>query len=271
LLETRNKPYTTTLAVIRRMKIKKMNKTILITGGSRGIGAATALLAGEMGYNVCVNYIKNETAVKAVVNEIIKKGGNALAYKADVSLEQDVIKLFQNIDKDFGKIDALVNNVGVLEKQSRVEDLELSRLQRILSNNIVSCFLCSKEAIKRMSTKNGGIGGGIVNVSSIASKTGSPNEYVDYAASKGAIDTLTIGLSKEVAGEKIRVNAVRPGFIYTDIHSNGGEANRVNRIKDSLPMKRGGTPNEVANAIIWLLSDKSSFCTGTFIDITGGV
>lgn len=248
-----------------------MNKTILITGGGRGIGSATALLAGEMGYNVCVNYIKNETAAKAVVDEIIKNGGNALAYKADVSLEKDVIKLFQNIDKDFGKLEALVNNVGVLEKQSRVENMELNRLQRILNNNIVSSFLCSKEAIKRMSTKNGGMGGGIVNVSSIASKTGSPNEYVDYAASKGAIDTLTIGLSKEVAGEKIRVNAVRPGFIYTDFHSNGGEGNRVNRIKDSLPMKRGGTSNEVANAITWLLSDKSSFCTGTFIDISGGV
>ena len=247
-----------------------MNKTILITGGSRGIGAATALLAGENGYNVCVNYIKNEGAAKSIVNEIIKKGGNAIAYKADVSSEKDVIKLFEQIDKDFGKINALVNNIGVLEKQSRVEDLELNRLQRILKYNIISCFLCSKEAIKRMSTKNGGKGGGIVNVSSIASKTGSPNEYVDYAASKGAIDTLTIGLSKEVASENIRVNAVRPGFIYTDIHSDGGEENRVNRIKDSLPMKRGGKPEEVANAILWLLSDESSFSTGIFIDITGG-
>lgn len=248
-----------------------MNKTILVTGGSRGIGAATCILAGIKGYNVCVNYLKNETAAKAVVNEIIKKGGIAIAYKADVSLEQDVINLFQNIDKDFGKIDALVNNVGVLEKQSRVENLELSRFQKILNNNVISCFLCCKEAIKRMSTKNGGIGGGIVNVSSIASKTGSPNEYVDYAASKGAIDTLTIGLSKEVASENIRVNAVRPGFIYTDIHSDGGEINRVNRVKDSIPMKRGGESNEVANSILWLLSDESSFSTGIFIDITGGV
>ena len=247
-----------------------MKKTILVTGGSRGIGAATCILAGIKGYNVCVNYLKDEKAAKAIVNKIVKKGGTAIAYKANVSLESDVIKLFKKIDKDFGKIDALVNNVGVLEKQSRIEDLELSRFKNTLNINITSCFLCCKEAIKRMSTNNGGIGGGIVNVSSIASKTGSPNEYVDYAASKGAIDTLTIGLSKEVAGENIRVNAVRPGFIYTDIHSDGGEVNRVDRIKQSLPMKRGGEPNEVANAILWLLSDESSFSTGAFIDITGG-
>jgi NAD(P)-dependent dehydrogenase (short-subunit alcohol dehydrogenase family) len=248
-----------------------MHKTILITGASRGIGAATALLAGEKGYNVCVNFMQNEVAANNIVTQIKKNGGNAIAYKADVSVESDVIQLFRKIDTDFGKIDALVNNVGVLEKQSRVEDLDLKRLQNILNTNIISSFLCCKEAIKRMSSKNGGIGGGIVNVSSIASKTGSPNEYVDYAASKAAIDTLTIGLSKEVANENIRVNAVRPGFIYTEIHSDGGETNRVDRLKENIPMKRGGHPIEVAKAILWLLSDESSFSTGTFIDITGGI
>jgi len=248
-----------------------MNKTILITGGSRGIGAATAVLAGKRGYNVCVNFLKNETVANNIVNKIKEQGGKAIAYQANVSIEEDVIQMFKKIDEDFGKIDALVNNVGVLEKQSRVEDMDWQRLQKTLNYNVISSFLCCKEAIKRMSSKNGGIGGGIVNVSSIASKTGAPNEYVDYAASKAAMDTLTIGLAKEVANERIRVNAVRPGFIYTNIHADGGEANRVDRIKDNIPMKRGGEPIEVALAILWLLSDESSFSTGTFIDIAGGV
>lgn len=248
-----------------------MSKTILITGASRGIGAATAILAGKRGYTVCVNFLKNETAANNIVDQIKENGGNAAAYSANVSIERDVIQMFKKIDEDFGKIDALVNNVGVLEKQSRVEDMELGRLLNMFNTNIISSFLCCKEAIKRMSSKNGGIGGGIVNVSSIASKTGAPNEYIDYAASKAAIDTLTIGLSKEVANEKIRVNAVRPGFIYTEIHSDGGEKNRVDRIKDKIPMKRGGNPLEVAKAILWLLSEESSFSTGTFIDITGGI
>jgi NAD(P)-dependent dehydrogenase (short-subunit alcohol dehydrogenase family) len=248
-----------------------MNKTILVTGGSRGIGAATAVLAGKRGYNVCVNFLKNETVANNIVNKIREQGGKAIAYQANVSIEEDVIQMFKKIDEDFGKIDALVNNVGVLEKQSRVEDMDWQRLQKTLNYNVISSFLCCKEAIKRMSSKNGGIGGGIVNVSSIASKTGAPNEYVDYAASKAAMDTLTIGLAKEVANERIRVNAVRPGFIYTNIHADGGEANRVDRIKDNIPMKRGGEPIEVALAILWLLSDESSFSTGTFIDIAGGV
>jgi len=248
-----------------------MNKTILVTGGSRGIGAATAVLAGKRGYNVCVNFLKNETVANNIVNKIIEQGGKAIAYQANVSIEEDVIQMFKKIDEDFGKIDALVNNVGVLEKQSRVEDMDWQRLQKTLNYNVISSFLCCKEAIKMMSSKNGGIGGGIVNVSSIASKTGAPNEYVDYAASKAAMDTLTIGLAKEVANERIRVNAVRPGFIYTNIHADGGEANRVDRIKDNIPMKRGGEPIEVALAILWLLSDESSFSTGTFIDIAGGV
>lgn len=248
-----------------------MTETILITGASRGIGAATALLAAKKGFAVGVNYFKNEKAAEGVVNSIIKAGGKAKAYQADVSNETEVIKLFEQFDSDFGQVTALVNNAGILENQSRVESLDLNRLERVIKSNIISCFLCSKQAIKRMSTRNGGIGGAIVNVSSIASKTGSPHEYVDYAASKGAIDTFTIGLSKEVAEEGIRVNAVRPGFIYTDIHADGGEPGRVDRIKEKLPLKRGGTPEEVAQAIIWLLSGESSFSTGTFIDVAGGL
>lgn len=247
-----------------------MTKTILITGSSRGIGASTALLAAKQGYNVCVNYLKNQTAAEKIVDEITKIGGRAIAYQADTSSEKDVISLFSKIDKDFGKLTALVNNSGILETQSRVDEMDLNRLLKVINSNIISCFLCSKEAVKRMSTRYGGIGGAIVNVSSIAARTGSPNEYVDYAASKGAVDTFTIGLSKEVAGEGIRVNAVRPGFIYTDIHASGGEPNRVDRIKNLVPMKRGGQPEEVANAILWLLSDEASYSTGTFIDITGG-
>ena len=247
-----------------------MEKTVLITGSSRGIGASTALLAAKQGYNVCVNYLQNKIAAEKVVNEITRIGGKAIAYQADASSETDVISLFSKIDRDFGKLTALVNNSGILETQSRLDVMSLNRLQRVLNSNIISCFLCSKEAVKRMSTHYGGTGGAIVNVSSIAARTGSPNEYVDYAASKGAIDALTIGLSKEVAEEGIRVNAVRPGFIYTDIHASGGEPGRVDRVKNSVPMKRGGQPEEVAKAILWLLSDEASFSTGAFIDITGG-
>ncbi|QNF32213.1 SDR family oxidoreductase [Adhaeribacter swui] len=247
-----------------------MDKTILITGSSRGIGAATALLAAKQGYNVCVNYLQNKTAAEQIVDSINQRGGQAIAYKADVSSVADVTALFNKIDKDFGRLTALVNNAGILEAQSRVDNMDVERLTRVINSNIISYFLCSKEAIKRMSTLYGGKGGAIVNVSSIAARTGSPNEYVDYAASKGAIDTLTFGLSKEVAAEGIRVNAVRPGFIYTDIHASGGEPDRVNRIKSSLPMKRGGHPEEVAKAILWLLSDEASFSTGTIIDVTGG-
>ncbi len=247
-----------------------MSKTILITGSSRGIGAATAVLAGEQGYQVCVNYLNNKDAAMQVVKRIKEKGGTAICYQADVSSATEVNSLFNQIDKDFGPITHLVNNSGILETQSRVVDMDVERLYRVFNSNIVSCFLCSKEAIKRMSTRSSGTGGSIVNVSSVASRTGSPSEYVDYAASKGAIDTFTLGLSKEVAEEGIRVNAVRPGFIYTDIHASGGEANRVERIKSSIPLKRGGQPEEVANAILWLLSEESSFSTGTFIDVTGG-
>ena len=247
-----------------------MQRTILITGASRGIGAATALLAAERGYQVCVNYLQNSQAAFAVVDSINQQGGKAIALQADVSLESDVAALFTQLDKDLGNITALVNDAGILETQARVDQIDSERLHRIFSQNIVSCFLCAREAIKRMSTNYGGKGGAIVNVSSIAARTGAPNEYVDYAASKGAVDAFTLGLAKEVADEGIRVNAVRPGFIYTDIHASGGEANRVDRIKDSLPMRRGGQPEEVARAILWLLSEEASFSTGTFIDITGG-
>jgi NAD(P)-dependent dehydrogenase (short-subunit alcohol dehydrogenase family) len=247
-----------------------MKKTILITGASRGIGAATAIKAAQSGYQVCVNYLANKEAALEVIHYINQQGGKAAAFPADVSSEPAVMDLFKAIDSSFGPISALVNNVGILETQMRVADMDSSRLHRIFHTNIVSCFLCCREAVKRMSTRQGGTGGAIVNVSSIAARTGAPGEYVDYAASKAAMDALTLGLSKEVADEGIRVNGVRPAFIYTDIHASGGEPGRVDRIKDSVPMKRGGQPEEVAHAVLWLLSDEASYSTGAFIDITGG-
>ena len=247
-----------------------MNKIILITGGSRGIGAATARLAAARGYRVCINYHSNQAAAQSVVDEITQSGGQAIAVAADIAQESEVMALFETIDQQWGPVTDLVNNAGILEKQIRVEDIDAARLQRILSVNVIGSFLCAREAVKRMSTKHGGQGGAIVNVSSAASRLGSAGEYVDYAASKGAIDTLTIGLSREVAEEGIRVNAVRPAFIYTDMHADGGEPERVDRIKASLPMKRGGHPDEVANAILWLLSDEASYATGTFIELAGG-
>lgn len=251
--------------------LKRMNKVIIITGGSRGIGAATAQLAAARGYAVCINYRNNQSAADAVVDEIKASGGHAVAVAADISLESEVNHLFKVVDAQLGPVTALVNNAGILEKQARVEDIDAARLSRIFSTNVIGSFLCTREAVRRMSAKYGGQGGAIVNVSSAASRLGSAGEYVDYAASKGAIDTLTIGLSREVAEEGIRVNAVRPAFIYTDMHASGGEPGRVDRIKDSLPMRRGGHPAEVANAIIWLLSDEASYTTGTFIDLAGGL
>ena len=247
-----------------------MKKVIVITGASRGIGAATARLAAARGYAVCVNYLKNRAAANAVVDDIELAGGQAIAVAADVASETEVVKLFKTVDQQLGTVTALVNNVGILETQMRVEDMDAARLNRIFAANITSCFLCAREAVRRMSTRHSGSGGAIVNVSSAASRLGAAGEYVDYAASKGAIDTLTIGLSREVATEGIRVNAVRPGFIYTDIHASGGEPGRVDRVKDSVPMKRGGRPEEVAHAILWLLSDEASYATGTFIDLAGG-
>lgn len=247
-----------------------MNQVLIVTGGSRGIGAATALLAGARGYAVCVNYRKNRTAAEMVVEAIERAGGRAVAVAADIASEAEVIHLFETVDQVLGPITALVNNAGILEQQMRVEEMSATRLNRIFTTNITGYFLCAREAVRRMSTRRGGAGGAIVNVSSGAARLGSPGEYVDYAASKGAIDTMTVGLAQEVAIEGIRVNAVRPGFIYTDIHASGGEPNRVDRVKEFVPMKRGGQAEEVARAILWLLSDEASFSTGTFIDVTGG-
>lgn len=247
-----------------------MQNVLIITGGSRGIGAATAKLAAARGYAVCVNYHRSRPAADAVVAEITAAGGRAIAVAADVASEVDVVSLFQKVDDLLGPVTALVNNAGILETQMRVEEMNASRLNRILATNVTGSFLCAREAIRRMSTRHGGRGGAIVNVSSAASRLGAAGEYVDYAASKGAVDTLTIGLSREVAGERIRVNAVRPAFIDTEIHASGGEPGRVDRIKDSIPMKRGGQPEEVASAILWLLSDEASYPTGTFIELAGG-
>ena len=246
------------------------NRIILVTGASRGIGAATAKFAGQRGYRVAVNYRQNRSAADEVVNSIVSAGGEALALQADVSDEAAVVRMFATIDSELGRIDALVNNAGMLEPQMRVEAMSAQRINRVLTTNITSCFLCAREAVVRMSTKHGGNGGAIVNVSSMAAKLGSPNEYVDYAASKAALDALTIGLAHEVAQEGIRVNAVRPGVIYTDIHALGGEPDRIERVKHSLPLKRGGQPEEVANTILWLLSDEASYVTAGFIDVAGG-
>jgi len=247
-----------------------MKKVILVTGASRGIGAATARLAAARGYAVCVNYLSNHAAANAVVADIAAAGGEAFAVAADVAVEAEVVELFRSVDRNLGTVTALVNNAGILEKQMRVDEMDAGRLTRVLAANVTSCFLCSREAVRRMSTRHGGRGGAIVNVSSAAARIGSAGEYVDYAASKGAVDTLTLGLAREVATEGIRVNAVRPGFIYTDIHASGGEPARVDRVKAFVPMQRGGQPEEVAAAILWLLSDEASYATGSFIDLAGG-
>lgn len=247
-----------------------MNKILLITGASRGIGAASARLASQRGYAVCVNYLSSRSAADAVVEDITRAGGRALAIQADVSVEEDVIRLYKAVDRSVGPVTALINNVGIVERQARVENMDAARVNRVFAVNVTASILCAREAIRRMSTKYGGQGGAIVNVSSVAAKLGSPNEYVDYAAAKAAIDTFTIGLAKEVAEEGIRVNAVRPGVVYTDIHASGGEPNRVERVKESVPMKRGGVPDEIARAILWLLSDEASYVTGTLLDVTGG-
>ena len=245
-------------------------KIILITGGSRGIGAAVARSAAVQGYAVCISYVSNGAAAGQVVSEIEKAGGRALAVRADVAVEADIVSLFETVDRQLGPLTALVNNAGVLEQQQRVEAMTAERINRVLLTNVTGSFLCAKEAIKRMSTRHGGQGGAIVNLSSMAAKLGGPNDYVDYAASKGALDAFTIGLAREVAAEGIRVNAVRPGLIYTDIHASGGEPGRVERLKSGVPMQRGGTAQEVANAVLWLLSEDASYATGTFIDVSGG-
>lgn len=247
-----------------------MTGVALITGASRGIGAATARLAAQRGYAVCVNYRTQRESADEVVAAIERGGGRAIAVAADIAIESEAVRLFEACDRALGSVTALVNNAGVLEKQMRVDSMDAARLQRVLATNVIGAFICAREAVRRMGTDRGGAGGAIVNVSSGAARLGAPGEYVDYAASKGALDTLTIGLAKEVADRGIRVNSVRAGYIYTDMHASGGEPGRVDRIKDSVPMKRGGRPEEVAHAILWLLSDESSFTTGTFIDVTGG-
>ncbi len=251
-------------------KEEAMKKVILVTGGSRGIGAATVIQAAQQGYAVCVNYHKGEAQARALADKITGLGAEAMIYGADIGDEQQVVQMYQAIDKKLGRVTALVNNAGILEQQTRLEHLDAARLQRILTTNVIGSFICAREAVKRMSTKLGGLGGAIVNVSSGAARTGSPGEYVDYAASKGAVDTMTIGLAKEVAAEGIRVNCVRPGLIYTQMHASGGEPGRVDRLRDRIPMKRGGSSEDVANAILWLLSEQAAYSTGTFIDVTGG-
>ncbi len=243
---------------------------ILITGGSRGVGAATARLAAERGYDVAISFVSDEAAALAVANDVKAAGRRALAIRADSADPEHVAALFAEIDREFGRIDVLVNNAAILGLQSRLEDLDFARMQRVFAVNAIGPMMCSQHAIKRMSHRYNGRGGVVINISSGAARLGSPNEYVDYAASKGALESFTIGFAKEVARDGIRVNCVRPGHIYTDMHASGGEPGRVDRVRDTIPMGRGGQPEEVARAILWLASDEASFITGTFLDVTGG-
>ncbi len=242
---------------------------LIVTGAGRGIGAATARLAAERGYTVCVNYLQNHNRAATVVGEIEAAGGSATAVQADISSEEQVSMLFECAAR-LGPITGLVNNAGTLERQMRVEDMDVARIHRVFATNFTGAFLCAREAVRRMSTRHGGAGGAIVNVSSVAALLGAPNEYVDYAASKAALDTLTIGLAKEVAQDGIRVNGVRPAYIYTELHAQGGEPGRVDRMKQYVAMKRGGQPEEVATAILWLLSEEASFVTGSILNVDGG-
>lgn len=247
------------------------HKIAIITGASRGIGAETAKLFAKNGYAVCINYLSNKIAAQIVADDITQAGGKCIIVQADISIGSEVKALFETVDRELGCVSVLVNNAAILNTQSRLENISEERINEILRVNVTGSFLCCKEAVKRMSTKHGGLGGAIINVSSGAAKSGSPNEYIDYAASKGAIDTLTRGLALEVATESIRVNGVRPGLIYTDMHASGGEPDRVNRLKTKIPMRRGGQAIEIAEAILWLASDKASFTTGGFIDLAGGL
>jgi NAD(P)-dependent dehydrogenase (short-subunit alcohol dehydrogenase family) len=247
-----------------------MSKIMFISGGSRGIGAATAELAATHGYDVAFTFHNNPAAARDTAWKIESAGRRALMLECDVSKEADIVRAFAECDEAFGRIDCLVNNAGIVDVVARVEEMSFERLRKMFDVNVLGTFICSREAIKRMSSAKGGQGGSIVNVSSAASRIGSPGQYVDYAASKGAIDTFTLGLAKEVAGVGIRVNAVRPGLIYTDIHASGGIPDRVDQLKSAVPMLRGGTPEEIAQAILWLASDAASYCTGTLLDVAGG-
>ena len=243
-------------------------KVMIVTGGGRGIGAATALLAAQRGYTVAVNYLRNREAAERVVHQIGKD--NAIAVAGDVASEADVVRLFRTVDEKLGRVTALVNNDGIVDVRQRVEEMSAARIQRMLAVNVTGSFLCAREAVKRMSTRHGGKGGAIVNVSSVAARLGGAGDYVDYAASKGAIDTFTVGLAKEVGGEGIRVNAVRPGVIRTEIHATSGDPGRVERIAASTPLLRAGEADDVARSILWLASDEASFITGALLDISGG-
>ncbi|MYM36437.1 SDR family oxidoreductase [Duganella sp. FT50W] len=246
-----------------------MKQVLLVTGSSRGIGAATALMASRRGYAVCINYHSNAAAADKLRAQIAGEGGQAIAVQADVGVEADVLRLFATIDAQLGPLTALVNNVGVLEQQGKLVDMSAARLQRVFNTNILSYFLCAREAIKRMATSRGGQGGGIVNVASGASRHGAGNVYVDYAASKGAIDVMTLGLSKELGPEGIRVNCVRPGIVYTEIHASGGDPDRVSKLASTVPLGRGGQPEEIAETILWLLGEQSSYVSGAIIDAGG--
>jgi NAD(P)-dependent dehydrogenase (short-subunit alcohol dehydrogenase family) len=248
----------------------KQLQVLIVTGGGRGIGAATCLLAGRRGYAVCVNYRRGQKEAEEIVRSIEREHGRAVAVQADISSESDVVRLFETVDRKLGRLSALVNNAATIDRQMRLDSMDATRLHHMFATNAIGTFLCSREAVRRMSTRHGGMGGNIVNVSSAAARLGSAGEYIDYAASKGAVDTLTVGLAKEVAEEGIRVNAVRPGLIYTDLHAAGGEPSRVDRLKAAIPMKRGGQPEEVASAILWLLSEEASYVTGTILDVAGG-
>ncbi|WP_372865977.1 SDR family oxidoreductase [Pseudomonas sp.] len=247
-----------------------MRKVMLITGASRGIGAATARLAAAQGYALCLNYHQHSQAAETLADQIVAAGGQAIAVQADVADEAQVLRLFASLDRHFGRLDVLVNNAGILEQQMRLEQMDLGRWQRVFAVNVFGSFLCAREAVNRMSTRHGGSGGAIVNLSSVAARLGAPGEYIDYAAAKGAIDSLTLGLAKEVAGDGIRVNAVRPGVIDTEIHASGGEPARVARVSPSVPMGRGGLAEEVAQAILWLASEQASYTSGALLDVSGG-
>ncbi|WP_274423453.1 SDR family oxidoreductase [Chelativorans sp. YIM 93263] len=244
--------------------------TLLVTGGGRGIGAAICRLAAASGYRIAVNYVADSSAADEVVCAIEANGGEAFAVQADVARESDILTMFEAVDKRFGRLDALVNNAGVVDRKARVDEMDLARLERMMRINVIGTMLCAREAVKRMSTVHGGSGGTIVNISSIAAVLGSAGEYVDYAAATAAVDTFTIGLAREVAEEGIRVNAVRPGVTATEIHASGGQPDRAARLSSLIPLKRPGTAEEIANAVLWLLSDKASYATGTIINISGG-